>query len=303
MITSKYTEFCYYLAGLWEGDGHSVGPPFPYVAITFSEKQYPLCISCQYILGGLVRHKKSEHAWVLTIKKQEDLFQFTQLIGDKLRSPKATEIWEIAQWIEIKSKNSKKPLTSSLRYSVDTTLLSQNAWLAGFIDADAGFKIRYTKKVIDLKTQKVKTKERIALSCVIEQRKIHKKSGLSYQPLMKVISTFFTVPLRFSKHNEKTYFCIEVSSFYKLSIIIDYFKKYSLLSSKYLDYQDWLDTYTLIQNKDHLTLKGKQQILYKKNGMNRQRMRYCWSHLLYFFAFVIIEKEIQIPFLNKKSPF
>ena len=45
--------------------------------------------------------------------------------------------------------------------SVDTSSLNSNGWLSGFIDADGGFKVRYTEKRIDEKTNKVLTKGRI----------------------------------------------------------------------------------------------------------------------------------------------
>ena len=48
--------------------------------------------------------------------------------------------------------------------------LNLNGWLAGLIDADGGFKVRYTEKRIDELTNKVLTKGRIEVRFVLEQR-------------------------------------------------------------------------------------------------------------------------------------
>jgi hypothetical protein len=289
-MASKFNDFCFYLAGLWEGNGHSGNPPSPYVAITFHEKDYPLCIACQHLLNGRVRHKKHERAWVLIIQKQKDLFRFTQLIGDKLRSPKATEIWQIAQWLEKKSKDSL--LVSSLNYSLDKTPLMQNAWFAGFIDADGGFKVRFTQKKVDPLTKKLKTKERIALSFIIEQRMFHMKSGYTMKPFIENIADFLTIPLSSRKHNGKNYHCVELSSFQKILILIEYLQIYPLYSSKYLDYENWLQVYQIMVNKGHLTEEGKQIISNIKSKMNRKRSQISCKHLLRFFSLVVIEMEV-----------
>ena len=290
-MTYKFNDFCYYVAGLWEGDGHCGSIPNPYIAITFNKKDYPLCLLLKYIFNARIRYKNAENACVLTIQKRRDVFFFTQLIGDKLRTPKAIEIWEIARWLEKRFESSSIPLSlnsqvSLLKYSLDESPLNQNAWLAGYIDADGGFKVRFTRKKVNF--QKV----RIALSFIIEQRMVHKKSGLNMKFCMKNISDFLRIPLSIRKHNKKEYYCVELSSFSKLSILIEYLQKYSLLSSKHLDYLDWLDVYYKMVQQTHLIEEGKHDILTIKNGMNAKRTKFNWSHLLTLFCFVVIEMEI-----------
>lgn len=86
-LTSNYrmegSNLGQYLAGLWEGDGHvlipktvhspSGGKYKPHFAVTFHEADYPLVLKLQSILGGYIRFKKDNHAYVLTFYKISDL--------------------------------------------------------------------------------------------------------------------------------------------------------------------------------------------------------------------------------------
>ena len=66
-----------YLAGLWEGDGHIWIPVTthapsgkkytPHFAISFAEEEYPLVLKLKSLIGGSIRHKVENHAYVLTI--------------------------------------------------------------------------------------------------------------------------------------------------------------------------------------------------------------------------------------------
>ncbi|KAJ3219328.1 hypothetical protein HK099_004740 [Clydaea vesicula] len=67
--THKYTHLCgHYIAGLWEGDGHiwisKTSKSTPHFCITFHEKEYPIVFKLKQILGGNIRHKRKEHAYV-----------------------------------------------------------------------------------------------------------------------------------------------------------------------------------------------------------------------------------------------
>jgi len=69
--------------------------------------------------------------------------------------------------------------------------------------------------------------------------------------------------------------------------IINYFDKYSLFSSKYLNYLDWKEAYvTLIQNKEHIginKLNTYEKIKLIKERMNQKRKIFNWEHLENFY--------------------
>lgn len=288
----KLESFSHYLAGLWEGDGHSGYKPRPYIAITFHKKDYPLVRMCQLLLGGSLRRKQEENAWVLIFRKKHELCRFISLVGDKLRTPKSIEIWSIAKWLQ---KNIGYE-TFCYDYCLDTSDLDSNAWLAGFLDADGAFKVRFTPKRIHLKTGTIIQKQRVALACVLEQQKLHKKSGGGFYDIMQKIANFLGITLRESLHAKRKYWCVELSSFFRFTILIKYLSNYPLLSSRYLDFVDWLEVYSLIENKKHITDQGRYIILGIKSGMNRKRRLFCWNHLFLFFPFIAIEIETYCPF-------
>lgn len=99
--------------------------------------------------------------------------------------------------------------------------------MAGFIDADGGFKIRFTKKAVDATTGKV-TKQRIALMFVIEQRKHHPKTNESFESLMRSIADSLLVNLTTSQHNNREYWCVTVTSLKQLDKLIEYLNMHSL---------------------------------------------------------------------------
>jgi hypothetical protein len=245
-----------YIAGLWEADGHADRKHQKYIAITFHEKDMPLVHQIQADLGGTIRVKAKEHALVLTIRKEQAIQDFFKTIHGKLRTPKHDDL-------------QKFPFDIGNR---DMSSLLSNAWLAGFFDGDSGFKVRYTHEKRCPETDKVQTKHRIALSLVIEQRQTHKLTGESFKPIMQKIADCFDVPLKVRFHATKPYYCVEVSSFWKLKKIIDYLDDFPLFSSKALDFHDWKRVWEMIHLKEHLTPEGKARILSLKHGMNRGRI-------------------------------
>jgi hypothetical protein len=161
---------------------------------------------------------------------------------------------------------------------VDCSFLSDNYWLAGFIDADGSFKIRYTERKVNPQTNR-QTKQRIGLSFRIEQSKNHKITNSSFEPLMKNIADFFTVNLYTTKHHRVEYWCIELNSFSRMQILVNYFNVYPLLTTKHNDYVNFKEAFNIIKANQHLTPEGKNTILNLKNGMNRKRTLYNWNHL------------------------
>lgn len=54
-------------------------------------------------------------------------------------------------------------------------------------------------------------------------------------------------------------------------------------SSKYLNYKDWKLGFNLIQNKKVSNPEGLNQLITLKNGMNKKREYFDWSHLDKFY--------------------
>ena len=295
-INKKSESIGPYLAGLFEGDGHivlsksirvnsKVKNTSPSIAITFVNKDLPLIKKFLEKFGGSSRFKNKENAIVWIINSQLELVKIINLLNGNLRTPKIIKFNELIVWLN------EKYFYNIPIHSPDTSNLNENGWLAGYLDADGGFKVRYTEKLICEKTSKVLRKGRIEVRFALEQIKelngesiVGNKKWYSYEAIMLLIYSFFSIStnLRLSIHNvDKTYFLVELTSLTILNILILYLKTYPLLTAKRNDYDDWVKVYNLILDNKHLTESGKlliKQIIY---NMNRKRGVFNWDHLNY----------------------
>ena len=248
------------------------------------------------MFGGRLRFKNKENAIVWIVNTHKELINLISVINGYLRTPKINKFNDLINWL-----NDRYHYNIPI-YSNDTSDLNMNAWLSGFIDADGGFKVRYTEKQIDKNTNKTLVKGRIEVRFVLEQRKMDTyqphntisskpDNNLSYKPIMLKIQSFFGIntcaPLSFpeglreSKHNDKIYWIIEVTSLNKLNLLIRYLNNYPLYTSKRNDFEDWLNVYQLIAEKKHLSEDGKMLIKQIKSNMNKNREVFNWNHLVY----------------------
>ena len=268
----------YYLAGLWEGDGHIWIPEnkfsasgkryTPQFAISFAEAEYPLVLKLKSLLGGSIRHKVENHTYVLTITSIPGLINIINMINGCLRTPKIWKFNELINWINLETGNFIPT------YDVDTKNILLNAWLSGFIEADASFDIRVSQ------TNGNSTKNRVAARLRLEQRKLDPVTGVSYFKIMSCIATALGVRLNNSVHNDNIeYFLISASSTKSREIIHNYFTQFPLFSSKRLNYLDWYACHNLIVMNKHTTQEGRNIALSLKLGMNKKRTYYNWDNL------------------------
>ena len=106
-------------------------------------------------------------------------------------------------------------------------------------------------------------------------------SKKSYLNVLTEITKFLNCNLKIRKqvYTKNEYFTLAVSNRTSLSIIIKYFKCFSLYSSKYLDYKDWEQASNLILENCHYTEQGITKINFHKNNMNLKRTYFNWDHL------------------------
>lgn len=114
----------------------------------------------------------------------------------------------------------------------------------------------------------------------LEQRKVDPNTGVSYLDVMTSIASALGVSLSSSTHHGNVdYFLISASSTKSRVIIVNYFTRFPLFSSKRLNYLDWLACHNLIVSKNHTTQEGRDQALKLKSGMNSKRTYFNWDHL------------------------
>jgi len=264
-----------YLAGLFEGDGHiwisknlTNKKHNPRFCITFSLKNEPLAKKLlDMIKYGHIAHKPKDNACVLTVSPVKGLKRVVSMLNGELRTPKINQLYLLIDWLN-KSHGSyinKLPIKSGN--------LSNDSWLAGFVDADGSFSIQHTKKEDGALKRKVSCRLRI------EQRMIEPKTNASYFNAMNEIAQFLSCNLltrkQVSTGNE--YYTLAATSHKSLIIITNYFEKFPLFSSKHLDYLDWNKAVKLILNNEHYT--NLILIDQYKSKMNRARTEFNWDHL------------------------
>lgn len=289
-----------YLAGLIEGDGTlSVHNPNsntkkynPKIIIVFKIADLPLANYLQNITKCGQVLIKPERGYVLwQIQDIISIFTIAYLINGFMRTPKIEALNRTIDWLNnyiINNNNNLLPKTKLILNKIsilenkplDSSPIDSNAWLSGFTDADGNFSINIHKR-----TNKNSTRVQLTYRLEINQN-YHKSDSegnkISFFPIISKIGLYLgvTVYSRSRIINDKIYYSFIVVSYNKLSNskICDYFNKYPLLSSKYLDYKDWSNILNL-QNLNSLTTSYLDKAVKIRTDFNKTRTTFVWDHL------------------------
>jgi LAGLIDADG DNA endonuclease family protein/cytochrome c/quinol oxidase subunit I len=271
-----------YLAGLFEGDGHiwiqkleQKKKHNPRFCITFGVKNEPLAKKLLEIIGsGFIRYKTRDNACVLVVSLVIGLKKVVHLLNGELRTPKICQLHNLIDWLN------KNHNTNIIKLPLKDSSLSGDGWLSGFIDSEGSFSVQHTKLENNANAKKIKISCRLR----IEQRMLDPITNNNYFNVLTDISNFLNCTLltRKQKSTGNEYYTLTASSKMSLDVLINYLDKYSLFSSKYLDYKDWKEIVLLIFENKHYTEEGINKTESVKNGMNRQRTYFTWNHLNLF---------------------
>ena len=268
-----------YLAGLFEGDGHiwiqkqnhkGKKAHNPRFCITFGLKNQALAKKLLCIIkSGFIRYKPKDNACVLVVSPVVGLKNVVNLINGQLKTPKICQLHNL---IDLLNKNHSTDIN---KLSLNRDNLEDSSWLSGFVDADGSFSVQYTK------TEEGAKKRKISCRLRIEQRILDPITNDSYFYILNQISSFLSCKLltRTQKSTSNTYYTLTASSKVSLHIIINYFNKYSLYSSKHLDYIDWEKVAYMIINNQHYSKQGISTVELARSRMNTKRTDFNWCHL------------------------
>nr|BBE20912.1 intronic protein at intron 2 of cox1 gene [Tricholoma matsutake] len=262
--TIKKDNLSFYLAGLIEGDGYIsiTNQNRIILGITFNIKDKPLADKLLNVFGKGYIVERQTNSIELRFSDVSSLKKIIMVLNGKFRTPKIDQLYKLIDWM---NKNHSLCIP---KLPIDNSPLNNNSWLAGFIDADGSFYIRFSIKQIICKFS-------------LEQRMIYPKTKESFEIILNYISLFLNVKLAIrSRLNYKdSYYIIRVENQHSIQNLIDYLDNYPLLSSKYLDYLEWKKAFIVIKNKNHFSEEGKILILVAKNSMNNNRNYFNWDHL------------------------
>ena len=273
------TMLGYYLAGVWEGDGHTKKNPSSgktSVHITMHKKQAPCVTKLLALLSrlcddpvGSVHVRDDNNSCVLNVYTPRGLTLIVQLMCDKLQTPKAIQLNDVIDWLNT-HHNTR---FNHVHFKQQTALDLTTPWFAGFTETDGSFGI-------DLST---KTRLKVSCQFQMNQRRTNPKSNnLEYSFIFNAIASTLDVNLHtiMEKKSGRYYYAIKATSRKSKDILRRYFDTYPLLTSKFLDYKDWCAVDDLLKEKklrEHL-----EQIQAYKAGMNDRRHKFTWEHLLKF---------------------
>jgi hypothetical protein len=253
-----------YLAGLIEGDGtfaikndnnKSTKKNYnPKIIVVFKKSDLPLATFLKNYTNCGEIWIKPERGYVLwQIQDIVSIFTILSIINEYMRTPKCEAKNRAIEWLNQyieKNTNSPKGLPSTLNIlkqihplltkPIDKSPIESNSWLSGFSDAGANFSINIHKR-----SDKNSTRVQLFYRLEIKQNyQITDSDGnkASFFPLMSQIGMYLgvTVHSRSRSFKDKNFHSFTVISQNKISNlkILDYFSKYPLLSSKYLDFKD-----------------------------------------------------------------
>jgi NADH-ubiquinone oxidoreductase chain 6 len=158
---------------------------------------------------------------------------------------------------ELKGGNTRSPSslnTNSRRYySTSRNVELSPDWVCGFVDGDGSFNLSISK------SKNLKTGWFVLPAFAIEL----KARDL---PLLEKIQSFFGVGSIKANRNQYKYVVNSVQDIH--NVIIPFFTKHPLLTSKYISFLLFQQAITLMIEKKHLTLEGVQLITSIRASMN-----------------------------------
>jgi hypothetical protein len=236
-------QFCFFLAGLIDADGHinKVGN----IIIAFHSRDINTAYYIKTRIGyGRVSSSKKKNAVTYVCSHPIGKNSISQYIRNRLINPD-----------RIKQFNARLVPKRLLSIITEPGVLSfQNHWLAGFIQGDGSFQIKLVSK-----KNRPKKEVRLVLQIDLKQLSILEKLKASiggyigYRP------------------SQNTYYYSSVS-FERAARLIKYLDRFQVMGSCLTLYWMWRKCYIIVQNKDHLSQKGIERIAKIKTQMSKLRL-------------------------------
>lgn len=240
----------YYLAGLIDGNGYFTltrANSALQLIIEFDNNDVKLAYLLKSMIGfGKVKKVKDKNGYIYVIDNKDGISKVLHLINGKLRLyDKYIKVINISQYLDL-----------NINFEMDTSNNLDNYWFAGFSDAldNACFQIN----INDL------------------NNKLNPEIGLAFQidhkinDILLLIKNWFRGNIGYYKTQDTYYY--HSTSFGSNKNITNYFDKYHLQSSKYINYLKWRKAYVIIQDKKHITEKGIDKIKKLKVSMIRNEV-------------------------------
>lgn len=144
-------------------------------------------------------------------------------------------------------------------------------WVTGFVDGEGCFSIGFIKQPDRPNRIGYKTGYQVAHEFAVTQ-------GAKSLPILQELQKFFgvgqvVINRRYDNHKEHLYRYVVRKREDLIQIIIPFFQKYPLQTSKQQDFERFVSCMRIIQRSDHLTRDGLVKIAIITETMNHQKSR------------------------------
>lgn len=281
------TNFKSYFAGLLEGDGSFVTPSrlrdmknrlrYAKIKVAFHIDDQPLAECFRLRYGGHFEEHENYVVW--TITKKDQIIAVCSDINGFLRTPKIHDFSKMIAFIK-----SQDPSIPFEVLPLDESPIGSNAWLSGFSDADSNFHLHISARKNGRK--RVQISFRIEVKQFYDRHLIKNSQNFStFTPICNTIAEFLNLGI-YHRVREGKYYSIIIctTSVNTNAKVVDYFEKFPLFSSKYLNFLSWKKMHKMQEKRCHLTPKGLKICENIQKNYNRNRKTFSWNHLTFLFA-------------------
>lgn len=234
------------------------------MSIVFNSKDKPLALQLMKTLGyGSLQKSNVESAVLLVIRNKGGLIDLISLVNGKFRTPKIASLYLLIDWVNDSRTYSSIIGTKIKKLPLDSSNLASNAWLSGFSEGDSSFQIRITEGKYN----------HISTYYEISQGRLDSQLLEGYKDILQNIANFFLGSLsevylsKFDISGKQKFYRAKTTSKLGANEVIQYFNRFPLFSSKYLDFLSWKEaTNLIVQNAHHkkYRLVGLNKIKTKK---------------------------------------
>jgi hypothetical protein len=273
----------YYLAGLIEANGSIItskkGNYFPKIVIIFKKNDLKLVefLQNKYKCGIII---KKDNYILWQIQKISDVKYIIDVINGKMRTPKIYKLYDAINYFK---DNNLLELNYPL-LPLNNNKIDEDWWLGGFSDGDSGFSIIINERK-NLNNYRIQVQYRLEIQQIYKFN--NENLNNSFFNIMSLIASYFFVNLLTRSRNKKlkdyemkiyNSYILIISSINSWNLLINYFNKYPLLSSKRRDYLDCCKILEL-KKETKLTRDYIKKTKEIKSSFSNKNKSINWDHL------------------------